>query len=70
VQEARRGIGGWMTFYNDTRVHQTLGYHTPREMFEAPAPCGYVDNASALTTSPQAHHQQQESDSIDLEKAL
>jgi putative transposase len=69
VQEARRGIGGWMTFYNDTRVHQALGYRTPREIFETPAPCGYVDNASALTTSPQGH-QQQERDSIELEKAL
>jgi putative transposase len=70
VQEARRGIGGWLTFYNDERLHQALGYLTPREMFETPAACGYVDNASALTTSPQAHHQQQERDSIELEKAL
>jgi putative transposase len=70
VPEARRGIGGWLTFYNDERLHQGLGYLTPREMFEAPESCGYVDNASALTTSPQAHHQQQERDSIELEKAL
>jgi putative transposase len=70
VQEARRGIGGWLTFYNDERLHQALGYLTPREMFETPAACGYVDNTSALTTSPQAHHQQQERDSIELEKAL
>jgi putative transposase len=70
VPEARRGIGGWLSFYNDERLHQALGYRTPREVFHAPAACGYVDNASALTTSPQAHHQQQESDSIDLEKAL
>jgi putative transposase len=70
VQEARRGIGGWLIYYNDERLHQALGYLTPREMFETPAACGYVDNASALTTSPQAHHQQQERDSIELEKAL
>lgn len=60
VPEARRGIGGWLNFYNDERLHQALGYLTPREVFETSAPDGYVDNASALTTSPQAHHQQQE----------
>jgi putative transposase len=70
VPEARRGIGGWLSFYNDERLHQALGYQTPREVFQATVPCGYVDNASALTTSPQAHHQQQGRDSIELEKAL
>jgi putative transposase len=70
VPEARRGISGWLNLYNDERLHQALGYLTPREVFETSAPDGYVDNASALTTSPQAHHQQQERDSIELEKAL
>jgi putative transposase len=71
VAEARRGIGGWLSFYNGGRLHQALGYRTPCEVFQAPAmTCGYVDKASALTTSPQAHHQQQERDSIELEKAL
>jgi hypothetical protein len=50
--------------------NQALGCLTPREVFETSAPDGYVDNASALTTYPQAHHQQQERDSIELEKAL
>jgi putative transposase len=68
VPEARCGIGDWLSFYNDARLHQALGYRTPREVFQAPATYGYVDNASALTTSPQAHHQQQEKDSIDLKK--
>jgi putative transposase len=70
VPEARRGIGGWLSFYNDERLHQALGYRTPCEVFQARVSCGYVDNASALPTSPQAHHQQQESDPIELEKAL
>jgi putative transposase len=69
VREARQGIGGWLTFYNDIRLHQALNYRTPREVFLAPVTCGYVDNASALTTSPQAQHQQ-ERDSNELEKAL
>jgi putative transposase len=68
VPEARRGIGDWLSFYNDERLHQALGYRTPREVFQASATSGYVANASALTTSPQAHHQQQEKDSIDLKK--
>ena len=55
VPRARRGIGGWLNCYNDERLHQALGYLTPREIFE---------------TSPQAHHQQQERDSMELEKAL
>ena len=70
VADARASIGKYVVFYNDERLHQTLGYRTPREVFEARETCGYVDNASALTTSPQAHHQQQKRDSIELEKAL
>jgi putative transposase len=56
VAEARGGIGAWLTFYNDARLHQALGYRTPREMFEA-------------GPSPQALHQQEEV-SIDKEKVL
>ena len=54
VGEARSGIRAWLAFYNDTRLHQALGYRTPSEIFEAARACGYVDNTSALTTSPQA----------------
>jgi len=47
VAEARQGISGWLTFYNDERPHQALRYRTPRGVFdgEANAP---VDNACAL----------------------
>jgi len=69
VAEARSGIAAWFTFYNDRRLHQALGYRTPRETFEAVPACGYVDNASALTTSPQAPQQQQK-DSINEEDVL
>jgi putative transposase len=65
VAEARRGIGGWLEFYNDERPHQALRYRTPREVFEAAA-CVYVDNASAslrcahaLPTYTQAQQQEE-----------
>jgi len=35
IAEARSGIGAWLAFYNDERLHQALGYCTPREIFEA-----------------------------------
>jgi putative transposase len=66
VAEARRGIGGWLGFYNDERPHQALGYLTPRAVFEGEAACVYVDNAtvplrctSALPTYTQAQHQKE-----------
>lgn len=70
VKEARGGIGAWLIFYNDVRLHQALGYRTPRAFFDAGQAGGHVDNASALTTSPPAQQQKQKSDSIDMEKAL
>ncbi len=66
VAEARRSLGEWLAFYNDVRPHQSLGYWTPREIFEAVA-CEYVDDVSAslraapaLPTSSQAHQQEKE----------
>jgi putative transposase len=70
VAEARTGIGAWLAFYNDERLHQALGYRTPREIFTGMPARGYVDNAPAslraapaLPTYPQAP-QHQERDSI------
>jgi putative transposase len=37
VIEARRGIGGWITFYNEERPPQALGYQTPRRVFDGEA---------------------------------
>ena len=70
VAEAKAGIGEWVTFYNDERPHQSLKYLTPRQFFtEAPA-CGYVHNASALHTSPQAQQPQQKGDSHVQERMI
>jgi hypothetical protein len=32
VAEARTGIGTWLSFYNEERQHQSLGYRTPRQL--------------------------------------
>ena len=64
VREARLGIGAWLKFYNDERKHQALGYRTPSQIFAATPACGYMHNASALHTAPQAQQPQQERDSI------
>jgi hypothetical protein len=45
VAEARRGIGGWLSFYNEERPHQALDYRTPRAVFEGEA-CEHVDKSS------------------------
>jgi len=34
VGEARTGLGTYLEFYNDERPHQSLGYRTPRQVFE------------------------------------
>src|ERR1700712_5586439 len=56
VAEARRGIGGWLGFYNEERLHQALGYRTPRAVFdgEAPGACGQPLRFEWLRRCPQA----------------
>jgi putative transposase len=34
VAEARTGIGAWLSFYNQERPHQSLGYRTPRQIYQ------------------------------------
>jgi putative transposase len=34
VAEAKTGIGAWLSFDNDERQHQSLGYRTPRQIYE------------------------------------
>src|SRR6202007_2093674 len=34
VAEAKAGIGAWLDFYNIERQHQSLGYHTPRQIYQ------------------------------------
>jgi putative transposase len=62
-REAKAGIGEYFAFYNDRRLHQALGYRTPIAVWcdgAASRAYGHVDNAGALTTCPQADHNQQQ----------
>jgi hypothetical protein len=34
VAEAKAGIGTWLSFYNNERQHQSLGYRTPQQIYE------------------------------------
>jgi hypothetical protein len=34
VAAAKAGIGAWLSFYNDERQHQSLGYRTPRQIYQ------------------------------------
>jgi len=47
VAEAKTGIGAWLSFYNDERQHQSLGYRTPRQIYEQGL---WVCGRSALPT--------------------
>ena len=70
VAEARLGIGSWITFYNTERKHQALNYRTPNEIFAATPPCGYVENATRLRTSPQVQQPPTEKDSHQKRKMI
>jgi putative transposase len=60
VAEARLCIDRWLSFYNNERLHQSLGYQTPRQVYETNCPpVDMMDIAGAMTTYPQAPHQQQ-----------
>ena len=38
VQEAMEGLRKYFEFYNDRRLHQSLEYQTPKEVYEQSAP--------------------------------
>jgi putative transposase len=55
--EAKAGIGAWIDFYNERRLHQALGYRTPMSVWRSDMArveaVDMMDNAEALTTYPQ-----------------
>jgi hypothetical protein len=48
VAQAKAGIGSWINFYNEERQHQSLGYRTPRQAYEAE--CTWICGRSASPT--------------------
>src|ERR671911_2939748 len=36
--QARAGIGAWLHFYNEERLHQAHGYRTPRQIYQEQCP--------------------------------
>jgi putative transposase len=69
VAEAKAGIGSWLEFYNTERQHQSLGYRSPRQIYQedlwicgrSALPTGCASPASRassesgeMPTSPQA----------------
>jgi len=66
-REAKAGIGAYFAFYNERRLHQALGYRAPMAVWRegaASGAYGHVDNASALTTCPQADLKQQQTEPL------
>jgi putative transposase len=47
VAEAKAGIGSWLEFYNMERQHQSLGYRTPRQIYQEDL---WICGRSALPT--------------------
>ncbi len=68
AREARAGIGQWIAFYNELRPHQALGHAMPMAVWRAGLGRGgagsavdmplRLDNADALSTSPQRQPKQ------------
>ena len=58
VAEAKAGIGAWLSFYNEQRQHQSLGYRTPRQIYQgglwiwgrAASPTGCASPASRASS--------------------
>jgi putative transposase len=48
LAEAKAGLGAWLSFYNEERQHQSLGYRTPRQVYEAE--CRWICGRSAKPT--------------------
>jgi putative transposase len=48
VAAAKAGIGAWLVFYNEEHQHQSQGYRTPRQVYEAQ--CRWICGRSVLPT--------------------
>ena len=58
-REARIGIGEWIAFHNERRLHQALDYRTPMVVCRegaAAAACGHGENALSRKSNPPSPH--------------
>jgi len=51
VAQAKTGIDAWLSFYNEERQHQSLGYRTPRQIYQEGL---WICGRSALPTGSAA----------------
>jgi putative transposase len=63
VAEAKTGIGSWLNFYNQERQHQSLGYRTPRQIYEQGL---WICGRSALPTGSASPASRASSDSGEM----
>lgn len=56
VPELKEKLAGFITWYNEERLHSCVGYRPPREFLEMAQiqAYGHVDNAGAFPTCPQS----------------
>jgi putative transposase len=52
VADAREGIGAYLSFFNEERPHQALGYRTPVDVFGAAAVAGARASKSPAAATP------------------
>ena len=60
IKELKENLGGWMTWYNYQRPHQSLKYDVPATRY-----CGFMQNSSSFT---QVHNTASLFDNFDLHK--
>ena len=60
VAEAKAGIGAWLNFYNEERLHQAHGYRTPRQIYEAQCPWIWDDRLRRTVPLPPLPEQDRE----------
>jgi putative transposase len=63
VAEAKAGIGAWLNFYNEERQHQSLGYRTPRQIYDEGL---WVCGRSALPTGSASPASRASSESAEM----
>lgn len=56
VAEARLDMGAWLSFYNDERKHQALGYRTPDQIHAEASPVDMCTTQARCTRIHRANN--------------